>query len=215
MICKFCEEFRAEFFATLYRLNEEWETKHSNELDVWDDEDPSNLKLIERAKSYRGQRPVEAVDLYVQAAQSGSTKAEHILAWYFHTGTGVEKSLARAKEHYRNAHLGGSQLASIQYASTCFHLEEFDECFDVLRRVAADEFAPAHYHLAWYRHRHLRNRNLEPEELSHLEIAANAGHPLAKFWLGKAMLKGTLGLTKIPHGIKMSWHVLRMVRQEM
>ena len=214
MGCKFCEEYREEFFAALRRLANVWETSHSNEFEVWENEPPEALDLVERGLAMRSSNPAEACAIFEQAVRVGSVVAEHNLGWHHFAGQGVRKNLVAAKQHYEAAYRGGSQLALLDYCSVCFIIGNTKECLESLKDEIKQDFLPAHYHYACFLDKLSDESRMSAEVRHHLEISAKAEQPEAMFWLGRSMLRGSHGASKIPRGAHICWRVFKMVREE-
>jgi TPR repeat protein len=202
-MCKLCERFWKRF----WRHSDAWETAHSNDREMWSKESDQTRELLKAAAAMSETDPA-ALQLYIAAAEAGSTIAMGRVGWQYWTGTGTAPDLAKAQEYYRRAIQGGSWKATIHYARLLDELGHYGTCDQVLEDGVAVGFIPAYFWLAWLRYKRAETRHACREVRPLLEYAATAGHPGARRKLYQWMFLGRFGPGEILRGILLSFRLV-------
>ena len=201
MICKRCEKF----WAAVYARIDEWEIDASNESALFSEESDEARDLIKRAQD---SDPSSALQLYIGAAEAGSTWSLEMIGWHYWTGTGVAADPYKALEYYYRAIGRGSWMATIYYARLLAELGHYDDCEQTLANGIAADFAPSYYWSAWFRYERSRISKVCRDVRPLLEFAAAKGHPGAITLLARWMMLGKLGLRNIPQGFRLAFQFI-------
>ena len=180
-----------------------WEWVHSNDYELWEREpDTDRLK---QADALGVSDPAAAFEIYRDLAEQGSIRAMHQVAWQYGFGKGklVAPDYDLAADWYIKAISAGSWMATRYYAQFLAMHRHFAHCEAVLQDGVTNEWVPAFFWLAWYRHEQSRSRKTYREIEPLLGHAAQHGHPFARLLLARLMSTGKFGLRKIPRGIRL------------
>lgn len=200
MACKICDRF----WDQVWESSDAWERQHSNESELLSKESEQNWELIQQAAAVEDSDTAAAFRLYLEAAEAGSPWAIHAVAWRYWTGTGVVADPTSAEDFFRRAIGAGSWMATIHYARMLEEYHHQDECEQVLMDGVDANFTPAFFWLARIRYERCKTRKTAREISPMLEHAARKGHPRAQVMLAHLMLRGKLGLGRIPTGLTMA-----------
>jgi len=213
--CKFCQQYRKEFNSALKSETFDWEYWESNEDAIRDSESPSNIELREQASALIKTDPEAALVLYERAYANGSISAPRQIGWHCETGGTLEQNPIKAKEYYLTGWKRGSQLSGLEFARCSYRDNEYEQALAALEDLTSEGFVPAHYYIANYTAHHRDKDATDGAVLPHLQTAAEGGHPLAMFWLGRIMCRGKLGLKNVPAGINMYWPLVMRIHKKM
>ena len=131
--------------------------------------------MIQRAAKIEDTDPPAAFQLYLEAAEAGSTWSLEKIGWHYWTGTGVAADPQMALEYYHRAICGGSWMATIYYARLLSELGHHDDCERTLENGVASDFVPAYFWLAWFRYQQSKTTNVRREVRPLVEYAAEKG----------------------------------------
>jgi TPR repeat protein len=199
--CRVC----ARLWARHDEMSDAWERAHSNDSELWAEQEAYISGLIDRAWAIREADPGAAFRLYLEAAESGSASALESIGWHYWTGTVVDADPDQALEYYRRAISAGSWMATLSYARLLAELGDDEASDEVLEEGVAADFVPAFYWLARLRYTRSRSPARCREIAPLLEYAADQGHPAARIFLAQLSLRGRFGLRRIAAGLRMSF----------
>ncbi len=122
------------------------------------------------------------------------------IASCYEFGRGVLRDEAEADQWYFRAFEGGSQFAMLKCAKAAASRQDFALCEEILKVGVDQDWPPAVFWLAWYRHRQSGSRATYRAIRPLLEKAAKRGHPAARMILGNLMVRGKFGVFRVPQG---------------
>lgn len=203
MGCIFCREHREQFWDDVDR----WDRQHSRYWEFFDREPDGDALLDANKKSWAGCE--EANRIYSKLIEQGSILAlQHLAACYAY-GRGVGKDANRAHELFASAIERGSASASLEYSQYLFTTGDKQQAVRILEDAVSDGVVAANFWLAWRMHALGTDRaGYERIELL-LREANKAGHPAAAMYLSRFLVRGRMGLARIPEGLKGLIHFLR------
>lgn len=184
----------------LWAQSDAWERVVSNETDLLSEESDHSWDLIQRAGKIAADDPTASFQLYLEAAEGGSTWSMVQVGWNYWTGTGVAADPDMALEYYHRAISAGSWMATLYYARLLAKLGHHDDCESTLNGGLASGFVPAYFWLGYLRYARSKTSLARREVRPLMEHAAAEGHPMAKLFLARWMALGHFGLHNIPRG---------------
>ncbi|WP_394761983.1 hypothetical protein [Phenylobacterium sp.] len=190
-----------EFAAEQRERLTKWEYAQANDWGIFD-ADPFKDELMSAIRLHDAS-PEEGFVRLLDFANRGSLYSTHYVAWSYGVGAGVPKDKDQAQAWYRRAYEGGSDRGLLGYGAYLVSRGQNDEAEKVYETGWRRGFVPAVYRLI-----RLRLRPTLPlaERLAwkpSLEWAVEAGHPAARYMLGKYLFRGWFGVPGIPRGLKL------------
>ena len=143
----------------------------------------------------------EALNVYSGLASDGDTWAQCQVGWMHQEGVGVPKNSTLALQWFERAASLGSAQGTFYCGRVAAEQSRWDEAIKAFRRGAENEYGPA---LLWLGLIFIRGYGVEADlkkGLSFLERSAETGNYYARRELAMRMIKGKLGLRKIPAGL--------------
>lgn len=189
-------------YASFWSASADWESRFAAENGFWPDESDETRGLIDRARAIDESEPTAALELYVQAAANGSPEASEMVGWYYETGAVVAADIDLASEHYHRAVSAGSWRATVGYARLLEKRGYVDHAEQLLNDGVEAGFVPAHFWLAYLRYRRSPTRKTCHQVRPLMEYAAASGHLVAEWTVARWMARGTLGIRRIPQGLR-------------
>jgi len=119
----------------------------------------------------------------------------------YYEGLGVEKNEEQALLLFKGAAQLGSKVAAFYCGKHALIHERYEEAIQWFHESARQEFGPS---LLWLGLVHIRALGVREDlrkGVEYLERAAAAGNFLARRELALLMIRGKLGLAKVPFGI--------------
>lgn len=202
---RWLDEFAAENDGLLpldvtWQKSAEWDKKHANSAELAERE--SDGDVIYRAIAYydSGDFPA-AFQIWSELAAQGSVWSMIELGRCFQHGCGVERDIAKADDWYKRAFAGGSQVAMLKCAKAAALRNDYTACEAILEIGVNQDWTPAIFWQAWYRHEQSESTETYRTILPMLRKAAERGHPAARMCLASFMLRGKFGLHRVPLGL--------------
>lgn len=192
---------REKMYDDLWAESAAWEAS-APLPDGWPRDEQEELEqLLRMARELHDQDPAKALALELQAAERGSAQAMEMIGWRYWAGVGVDVDKGKAADFYCRALRGGNREATIGYARLSFELGRTRDWEGPLQHAADEGFVPAFFWLAWLRYQQNRSTRTRRRVFPLIESAANAGHPMAIFIRARWLMRGELGVHRIPHGV--------------
>ncbi len=123
------------------------------------------------------------------------------LGWMYHTGTGVDKDLDKAKQYYQQAADSGSPIAR-HYLGTLYRAKgSFNDALHWFELAAKDGYLPSIY---WAGSMYLLGEGISQDVKKaeiYLRTATEKGHVYARRDLALALIKGSFGHREIVKGV--------------
>ena len=155
-----------------------------------------------RAKRLLNERRFsEAFSIYSELAAGGDPRCNVFLGWMYDRGVGVAQDSQKAYECYRSAALLGYAEGAFYCGRRAAVAHNYQEALEWLAPAAAQGYGPA---LLWLGMLHLRGEGVarDPKKaIPYLRQASRTGNFLARRQLALLMMRGELGILRIPLGI--------------
>lgn len=152
-----------------------------------------------------------ALAIFEKLSENGSAVAARWAGYLYEGNEGVEANSELAEEHYVRAIYAGSWPATITYARFLFNNADHSRWPRVLQDGIEKGYLPAAFWHGWYRFK-LRPNSRTANEVRHdMQMAADAGHPVAKLMLARWTARGRFGLKNIPRGIAMMFETFDLL----
>lgn len=197
---------------SMWKASRAWESAHSNKNEIFGREaDPEALRL---ASTLYSSDPQAAFQMWLDLAGRGSVWSMFEVAQSYREGCGVARDLGEAEKWCQRAFHGGHQLAMLKCAEIAAEHGNYPTAEAILQTGIEQDWAPAIFWLAWYRHKQSESREAYRNIRPLLEDAAQRGHPGAQLILGRFMAKGKFGLMKIAAGWKSLYLLGRAISTE-
>jgi hypothetical protein len=146
-------------------------------------------------------RYAEAFAIYEDLAKAGDPQCQVFLGWMYYEGLGVTKDAEKALNWFERAASLGSKEGAFYCGRSTASLGRYEEAIKWFHAAAKQEYGPA---LLWLGLMHVRGlgitANLE-KGIDYLRRAVKAGSFLAQRELAFLMIRGKLGISKIPSGV--------------
>lgn len=146
-------------------------------------------------------RFAEAFVAYSELARAGDPRCQVFLGWMYAEGIGTTKDEKQALRWYQNAARLGSTEGAYYCGRHALRGGEFDRALEWLRAAAQNEYGPA---LLWLGIAYVRGLGVDQDlgkGVGYLKRAADTGNYLARRHLALLMIRGKLGILRIPLGI--------------
>jgi uncharacterized protein len=143
----------------------------------------------------------EAFRLYKQLAAEGDPDCQVFLGWMYYQGLGVERSVDDALRWFEGAARLGSKVAAFYCGKHALIGARYEEAFGWLHASAAQDYGPS---LLWLGLAHIRGLGVRADckrGVGYLQRAAATGNFPARRELAVLMIRGRLGIAKIPLGL--------------
>lgn len=147
------------------------------------------------------QKFYEAFYVYKKLADDGDAQCKVFLGWMYSQGLGVERSKTKASECYRAAGMIGSAEGAFFYGKAELLAGNHNDGLEWLQRAAKQEYGPA---LLWLGLANIRGLGVAPDNkrgIEYLTRAARTGNFPARRELAMMMIRGKLGIARIPLGL--------------
>lgn len=199
------EEFAAEHdglspMGVTLRRSSAWDRKHANTAELGERESDSG-RLWQAYELYGGGYFSAAFQIWSELADQGSVWSMLEIGRCYENGCGAKRDLAQAENWYQRAFAGGSQFAMLKCAEAVASRKDYTSCEAVLQVGIEQDWTPAIFWLAWYRHAQSESRETYRDILPMLTEAAKRGHPAARMYLAYFMVRGRFGLLRVPLGL--------------
>lgn len=160
------------------------------------------------AESYRDAKKLlnqdrfaEAFSLYERLAKAGDAHSQVFLGWMYFEGLGVEQDKEKALEWFMRAASLGS-IDGAYYCGRCaLSMKNYHSALDWFGKAAVQDYGPA---LLGIGVMHLRGLGIPVDiekGVTYLKRAMDAGDFLARRELAVLMIRGKLGVSRIPVGL--------------
>jgi TPR repeat protein len=180
-------------------LNRDREYAEADDLDA-DLDDQEDWEDLNRALSLSRLDPAAGLAAYLDLAETGSAQAMNAVGEAYYWGKGVAVDEAEGELWYRQAFKAGSKRALLNYGRALAHRGDLAGAEAVFREGAQVGWSSAMYWLATVSLDLGDTRQRRDEARALLERAAAMGHPMARWKLGRLMMKGFFGVRLIPRG---------------
>lgn len=143
----------------------------------------------------------EAFALYEQLAQSGDPNCQVMIGWMYYEGLGVEKDEGIALKWFEGAAHLGSKVGAFYCGKHALISHKYDDALRWLNASANHNFGPS---LLWLGLVHLRGLGVPKDQargIDYLRRAASTGNFPAERELSLLMIRGKLGLMRVPVGV--------------
>ena len=186
-----------------------WEYERADTSAAWDSE--PNFDALSAALAQYEEVP-EAFANLLDLAKAGSVVAMTAVGEAYYWGSGTPADSTEAENWLRKAFELGSRRGLLSYGRFLYLRDDLAAAEQIFRKGAAAGWPEAQYRLAEIMMQ--RAPKSPPAEVGALiEAAAQAGHPFARQWQGRAMVRGRYGVTKLPKAFRLLWAVRREVRR--
>ncbi len=143
----------------------------------------------------------EALEKYRVLAERGSAPAQVRVGWMYHTGRGVGEDREEARRWYKAAADTGSALGQFYLARLYLQEKDYATGLEFLGKAASQNYTPALARLGDLYDRGLAGVKRDREKaLQYYQQAATGGHVIAQKRIALRMIRGQLGLLRIPQG---------------
>ena len=145
-------------------------------------------------------RFAEAFATYEDLAEAGDARCQVFVGWMCHEGLGVEKNHERALGWFQRAASLGSKEGAFYCGKAALASGHYEESYRWLHQAASQEYGPA---LLWLGLGHVRGlgTSVDLEKgVAYLERASKTGNLPARRELALLMIRGKLGISKVPTG---------------
>lgn len=199
------EEFAADHdglspMGVTLRRSSEWDREHANTAELSGREFDAD-RLWRAFDLYDGGDFSAAFQIWSELADQGSVWSMIELGRCYQNGRGVERDVAEAERWYKRAFAGGSQIAMLKCAQAAAWRQDYTACEAILQVGVNQDWTPAIFWLAWYRHKQSESRETYRSILPMLRKAAERGHPAARMYLASFMVRGRFGRLRVPLGM--------------
>ena len=189
----------------VWETSHAWDTEQSNKWEILKRE--ADRDALTRAFDLYASDPQAAFGVWLDLAERGSVWSMFDVASRYVGGRGVAADAGEAEKWFRRGVEAGDQRAMLACARMAVERGDYAAAEAVLQGGVDQNWAPAMFWLAWYRHKQSDSRETYRSIRPLLEAAALQGHPAARMMLGRFMAKGKFGILRIPAG----WKHLRRV----
>jgi TPR repeat protein len=159
-------------------------------------------ELYQKAKLLlRRRRYGEALALYDALGDAGDPRCKVVSGWMHFEGLGTRRDPDRAAMLFNAAAAVGSREGAFYCGKLAITQKSYGEALTWFSKAAAHEYSPA---LLWLGLLHIRGLGVPvdvPKGLRYLERSARLGNYPARRELAVRMIKGHLGLVRIPAGL--------------
>lgn len=146
-------------------------------------------------------RYAEALAIYEDLARAGDPQCQVFLGWMYHEGLGVTKDAEKALGWFERAASLGSKEGAFYCGRAAASLGRYEEAIKWFHAAARQEYGPA---LLWLGLVHVRGLGTTADlekGIGYLRRAVKVGSFLAQRELALLMIRGKLGISKIPLGL--------------
>lgn len=155
-----------------------------------------NAQVLLNQKRY-----AEAVKIYEHRANAGDAHSQVILGWMYFEGSGVAKDAEKALGLFDRAARLGSREGAFYFGRAAISFGRYEEAIKSFQAAARQEYGPA---LLWLGLVYTRGLGVTADfekGIDYLKRAKNTGNRFAQRELALLMLRGKLGLSKVPLGL--------------
>lgn len=146
-------------------------------------------------------RYAEAVRVYENRANQGDTHSQVFLGWMYFEGQGVAKNVDKALGWFNRAASLGSKEGAFYAGRTAMSLNQYEKAIESFQAAARQEYGPALLWLGLIYTRGLGVKEDLGKGVDYLKRAEKLKNRFAQRELALLMLKGRLGISKIPFGL--------------
>lgn len=142
-----------------------------------------------------------AFAVYEELAKLGDPQCQVFLGWMYSEGLGALQDRQEALAWFRRAASLGSKEGAFYCGKSALASRNYSEALDWFRKAAVQEYGPA---LLWLGLAHVRGLGVDVDQrkgVAFLERASSTGNFPARRELAVLMIKGHLGIVRIPEGI--------------
>jgi TPR repeat protein len=184
----------------VWAMSKAWDSAQSNKGEILERE--ADRDGLMQAFDLSDSNPRAAFQLWLDLAGRGSVWSMHEVAMYYSGRSGFAREPGEAEKWSRRGFEAGDQRALLQYVGIAMERGDFATAEAILQRGVDQDWAPALFWLAWYRHERSDTRETLRDIRPLLEGAALKGHPAAQMMLGRFLAHGKFGVREIPAGWK-------------
>lgn len=198
------EEFAADndghsLMNLIWYRSYEWDEKEASNHETEDCEYDFD-RLCQAVDFYNSNDIPNAIEIWLDLAEKGSALSMLELGRCYEFGRGVTLDRVEAEKWYEKAFQKGSQSAMLKCADAAASRNEFSSCEAILQGGIDQDWTPAIFWMAWYRHKRSADSATYRSIFPMLRKAAGRGHPAANFFLTNYMVRGKFGIVWIPLG---------------
>jgi TPR repeat protein len=162
---------------------------------------PAETSRYQEAEALtRDRRFGDAFPIYQSLAKEGDPNCQVMVGWMYYQGLGVQKDERKALEWFEGAAMLGSKVGAFYCGRFALIAGRYEHGLSWLRKSSDQGFAPS---LFWLGLAYVRGlgvpKNVE-KGVGYLQRAAKAGNFPAQRELALLMIRGKLGMAKIPVG---------------
>ncbi|GAA4780434.1 hypothetical protein GCM10023219_30560 [Stakelama sediminis] len=163
--------------------------------------EPDMERIRQAFAFYEAENFTSAIRIWFDLAELGSVWSMIEVGRCYQSGRGVPQNSGEAEQWFKRAFAGGSQIAMLKCARSAYAREDHGACEAILQIGVNQDWTPAIFWQAWYRHRRSKSKETYRTIFPMLRTAARRGHPAARMVLASCMMRGKFGLFRIPKGI--------------
>jgi TPR repeat protein len=189
-----------------------WEREHSNSAHLLAS-DPHSNRVYEVFETPDLSED-EEFGIWLSLACDGSVWSMNQVAYLFEIGRGTGQDLAEAEGWYAEASARGSEIAMIRSAHRMASRGDYDGCIAMLQRGVDCEWPPALFWQAWYRLKQCGASETYRSIRPMLQVASQAGHPGADWYLARLMARGVFGPQNKAAGRKRLMKIASVITEE-
>lgn len=186
-------------FQLMWRDTWEWDRDHAG-FSEFAASEPDVERIWEAGQLSDEGKYSEAFQIFLELAESGSVWSMFEVGRCYDIGLGVTRDDSEREQWYYRAFKGGSQLAMLKCAEIAALRCDYELCDDILKVGVGQDWPPALFWLAWYRHKQSESRATYNSIRPLLKSAAKRGHPAARCFLAHFMVRGKFGRLWVPIG---------------
>jgi uncharacterized protein len=162
--------------------------------------DDTDARYRNAERLFSEKRYADAFRIYQELARTGDINSQIFVGWMYHEGLGTEKSETEALRWFAGAANLGSKAGAFYCAKSAIAGRQYDEAQKWLQESAKQEYGPA---LLWLGLIHIRGMGVPidfQKGVGYLQRAAATGNFPAKREMALLMMRGRLGISRIPLG---------------
>jgi hypothetical protein len=198
-------QFDFDPIERVWKISHAWDCAHSNKWEILRRE--ADRDALTQAFNLYASDPQAAFRLWLELAERGSVWSMFEVATGYTGERGVATDPGEAEKWFKRGFEAGDQRAMLECARMAVESGDYAAAEAILQGGVDQDWAPAMFWLAWYRHKQSDSRETYRNVRPLLEAAGQQGHPAAQMMLGRFMAKGKFGILHIPAG----WKQLRRV----
>lgn len=191
-------------------FSRQWEYQQADTSVAWESE--PNFEALSAALAEYEETP-EAFARLLDLAAAGSVVAMTTVGEAYYWGSGISIDSAEAENWLRKAFELGSRRGLLSYGRVLYLRDDLAVAEQIFRKGAAAGWPEAKYRLADIIIQRAPGKSPPAEVGTLIEAAADAGHPFARQWHGRAVVRGRYGVARLPKAFRLLWAVRREMRR--